>query len=273
MRTNRPLMFAADYPYGISRTTFRRLPKAEKIELMVEWFRQNFEDPANKTPYESAEGGYQYVWGGPYSAMDEIGSMFGDLVPEKWIEEAVDEVQRDGIYDWAPTRIGDDDSDEQSNPELSLGDIPDEPGPAYGAHDDYEARKKVIAALDRVKEALDHPRPIGIGHNQPPEDIDAAAEAFKAVVQELRGEFEKPEPSIPIIKHLALRLRDGMLSAMKWGGKKLDIMLDEAAKSMGKTIGTFLPGVAALNEPHLHTALVNAYDTVVNWLHLVTLPL
>jgi hypothetical protein len=34
--------------------------KAEKRELMIEWFHQNFEDPAERTPYESREGGYQW---------------------------------------------------------------------------------------------------------------------------------------------------------------------------------------------------------------------
>jgi len=98
MRSPRPFLFTAEYPHGISRTGFRRFPKSEKIDLMVEWFYQNYEDPANSTPYESAEGGYQYIWGGPYDANDEIGSMFGGLVPDKWIEEAVDRVQRHGIY-------------------------------------------------------------------------------------------------------------------------------------------------------------------------------
>jgi hypothetical protein len=42
--------------------------KEDQMELMEEWFRKHFEDPAERTPYESAEGGYIYIWGGPFDA-------------------------------------------------------------------------------------------------------------------------------------------------------------------------------------------------------------
>jgi hypothetical protein len=273
MRSRGPFLFTAEYEHGVTRTDFRRLPKSEKIKLMVEWFYQNFEDPTNRTPYETAEGGFQYIWGGPYDANNEIGSMFGGLVPDKWIEEAVDEVQRDGIYDWAPVRR-DDDYDEEPLPEPSLDDIPDEPGPAFGTDEDFRARQTAATALDELRRELDRPRPIGIGHNRPPEELDAeetsSAEAFKPIVQELREEFDKPEPSIPLVKRLAYRLRDGMLSATKWGGRKLDIVADEAAKSIGKTIGPTLLVLGGASDPHLRSAFAQAYEAVVNWLHVVT---
>jgi hypothetical protein len=277
MRSRGPLLFTADYPYGITRTAFRRFPKAEKIELMVEWFHQNYEDPAQSTPYETAEGGYQYIWGGPYDANDEIGSMFGGLVPDKWIEEAVKEVERDGIYDWAPVHRSENDYGEEPIPEPSLDDIPDEAGPVFGTDEDYRARQTVATALDDLQRRLDTPRPIGIGHNRPPEEIDteepSSAEAFKPVVQELRDEFEKPAPSIPLIKQLAYRLRDGWRSAARWARKKMDMMVDEAAKTIGKRAGDWALAAAAVAiEPHLHAAFVKAYEAVIGWLHIVTSP-
>jgi hypothetical protein len=270
MRPHRPFLFTADYPYGITRTAFRRFPKAQKIDLMVEWFYQNYEDPAQSTPYESAEGGYQYVWGGPYDANIAIGDEFGGLVPDKWIEEAVKQVESDGIYDWAPIHRNDD-YDEEPSPEPSLDDVPDEAGPAFGSDEDHRARQKAAAALDELSRQLDTPRPIGMGHNQPPEDIDteetSAPETFKPIVEELRDEFDKPEPSISLIKRLAYLLRDGMVSATKWAGRKLDIVVDEAAKATGKAL-VVTAGVAG--EPHLHTAFEKAYEAIVSWLHVVT---
>jgi len=41
----------------------------DAIEAMVSWFFENFEDPAHSTPWD---GGYVYIWGGPYDAADEI---------------------------------------------------------------------------------------------------------------------------------------------------------------------------------------------------------
>lgn len=92
----------------LTSSQFRRLSRARKIESMVEWFFDNFEDPAEKTPHVSAEGGYQYIWGGPYDASEELYSHFGDVANEELIQAAVDEVQKDGLFDWAPKHIGDD---------------------------------------------------------------------------------------------------------------------------------------------------------------------
>lgn len=271
MRSRRPFLVTATHWRGISRTEFRHLPKADKIERMIDWFLENYEDPAQATPYESAEGGYLYIWGGPYDANIEIGDKFAGLVPDKWIEEVVNEVEKGGISDWAPINR-DNDNDDEPVPEPSLDDIPDEPGPAFGSEDDYAARKRAADALDSLRQALDHQRPIGIGHNRPPEELDqeqVTVEAFNPLVQELREEFDKPEPSISLIKRLAHQLRDGMISAAKWAGRKLDIVADEAAKATGKAL-VITAGVAS--EPHLHTAFANAYEAVVSWLHLVTLP-
>src|ERR1700730_12145242 len=115
MREPRPFLEAGSQ-FGVSRTAFRRMRKAEKLELMIGWFHLNFEDPAQSTPYESAEGGYQWIWGGPYEARDELYSKFGDIVSESFIEEAVKEIESDGIVDWAPVHTGDD-YDEPEPPE------------------------------------------------------------------------------------------------------------------------------------------------------------
>jgi hypothetical protein len=34
-----------------------------QLRVMKHWFHQHFEDPAEECPHESAEGGYQYIWG------------------------------------------------------------------------------------------------------------------------------------------------------------------------------------------------------------------
>lgn len=87
-----------------------------EIDTMVEWFHQNYEDPANRLPYESAEGGYQWINGGPYDAREEIEGQFPN-VAEDLIEAAVEEVESDGISDWASQDFGefedqDDDADD-----------------------------------------------------------------------------------------------------------------------------------------------------------------
>ncbi len=79
----------------------------EQIEEMEEWFRSRFEDPAMRTPYESAEGGYQWIWGGPYDAREQLESEFGYIYSNEAIDALVDKLSSECI-EWAHTdRPGD----------------------------------------------------------------------------------------------------------------------------------------------------------------------
>ena len=70
--------------------------------VMEGWFRSRFEDPAERTPYETAEGGYQWIWGGPFDAQEELENEFSSVVPNEVIEELVDDLQGECLQ-WAPT--------------------------------------------------------------------------------------------------------------------------------------------------------------------------
>ena len=62
------------------------------IEAMREWFYERFEDPVHSLPYESREGGYQWMGNGPYDARDQLGAEFGGAHPDSWIEELASEL-------------------------------------------------------------------------------------------------------------------------------------------------------------------------------------
>ncbi|TBE02333.1 hypothetical protein [Rhizobium ruizarguesonis] len=81
---------------------FRKLSKRRKVQAMVQWFHENYEDPAVRMPYESAEGGYQWIWGGPYDAGEQIGDEFSDISDQASIDKAAAEITGDGLFDWAP---------------------------------------------------------------------------------------------------------------------------------------------------------------------------
>lgn len=82
-------------------------PSEQKV-LMKEWFLQNYEDPAERTPYESAEGGYIWIWGGPYDAREEVSDYFHEYTGDSVIDEAVEELEQYCI-EWAPTECPYDD--------------------------------------------------------------------------------------------------------------------------------------------------------------------
>lgn len=76
----------------------------EQIELMRRWFLARYCDPAEETPYESREGGYIWIWGGPYDPMEELQERFGDLVEDEVIDKLANQLYRDVGWEWAPIR-------------------------------------------------------------------------------------------------------------------------------------------------------------------------
>lgn len=81
-----------DSEHKISADDLRLADKETQIGVMKTWFFQHYEDPAEHTPYESKEGGYIYIWGGPYEAIEELESEFGNLVSEEIITELSQEI-------------------------------------------------------------------------------------------------------------------------------------------------------------------------------------
>jgi gas vesicle protein len=69
-------------------------PELQK-EVMQVWFYSHFEDPVHSCPYNSDEGGYQFIYGGPYEADEELQNEFSGIVPDEVIEELAEELQND----------------------------------------------------------------------------------------------------------------------------------------------------------------------------------
>ena len=72
----------------------------DQIRWMREWFLGRYEDPAHSLPYESQEGGYIWIDGGPYDPHVELSDNFSEFVPEDVVEILVDELLAEG-HEWA----------------------------------------------------------------------------------------------------------------------------------------------------------------------------
>lgn len=112
-----------------------RLDRIDQIQLMTDWFEHNFADPVHEMPYNSSEGGYQYPFGGPYDASDQLQDRFSGFLEYSVIEEAVANVESDGTSEWAPSsgriaRIF------ESEYEPDLEQDPEDTGAAPGVDDD-----------------------------------------------------------------------------------------------------------------------------------------
>ncbi|SFH12771.1 hypothetical protein [Pseudomonas sp. NFACC45] len=76
--------------------------KEEQIEAMRRWFYARYEDPANCTPYDGREGGYQFVYGGPFDPDEEIQERFSKFVEFDVMKELIDELYQEAGDEWAP---------------------------------------------------------------------------------------------------------------------------------------------------------------------------
>ena len=271
----------------LSDDTVKELAEEQQLEYMEAWFRHLFEDPANETPYESAEGGYQYVWGGPYDHRDQLYDQFGDVVSEALIERLAQRLDGYG-HEWAPTsnhpNRDDDRAEEQVeeawNPDLD--ELVRELEQGVELHFDDRggplrtAIEERLGALEQVVAELQHG---AIGHNQPPESIEAvqALEAGHArdiatAMAVVRVEIVKERPDALAVAKAGVRFRD----IGKWLAEKLDKAADEAFKVVGKGVGTaVLTGatVAALGGwHHLAGLLAEAARTIAVWIALLTSP-
>lgn len=144
--------FLSTPPDDFSAMTF-----GEAVEAIKDWFFENYEDPAHHTPYESREGGYQYIWGGPYNARDVIENIFADKTSQEVMNEAINEIEAEG-FGWVPNFRRNKTFDEENllSPDPSV------------LHTEMLER---IEALEKAIEEARRPHQ-GMGHNNPPEDIE-----------------------------------------------------------------------------------------------------
>jgi hypothetical protein len=291
---------AEDFETGVTPSQLKRMGRDRQREYVLGWWARNFEDPANETPYNGREGGYQYIWGGPYEARDELWSEFGDIISEERIAEYVDEIESDGTVEWAP---GPEHPDHERAAEEAAEDYhapPPEPDfdefvrrleagtePSYGSTLERQERQELIDRIAALEEKLAELTPDygGIGHNRPPPDSEEAAEGnaeptaiaaqLPAVVNEstsiIKGEVAKESPNA-----IAVARAGGRLQALwRWLGGKADAAADEFAKAFGKALGDWsgkavVIAAAAGTLGGVWSALHGVIHAAAQWLQTVT---
>jgi hypothetical protein len=238
------------------------MSREERIQAMVEWFSENYTDPVNNSPYISAEGGYQYIWGGPYDAREELSDNFGRFVSEDEIEEAAKEVEAEGTTDWTASdnRLVEEDYEDEPAETSSVESLPE----------DHERGEKALALrkeLDVLEQAIREwkkDRPL-LGHNQPPEAISdgltfAEVAEAEAAISSVRLELDKAEPSpasAQKAESLFRRIAAKLLTYVAGGGAVF--------------IGGILAKAGEDTYDKLATNFTSAADAIAGWVS--TLPL
>lgn len=206
---------------------FDSLSKEDCIEAVTTWFFENFEDPVHHDSYISAEGGYQYIWGGPYDASEILWEAFEGHLPPEIIEEAIEDIQSDGTFDWtsANRRV------QPPEPEL-------EEDPVFS----FREMKKRISELEDAL-AKYQERPAGIGHNGPPEPIEEEP-LDRIDIQNITINIKvlKSQEPYKVNEKEKVNKALGQLDSISkklgaYFARKGDLFIDEAVKAAGAELG------------------------------------
>jgi hypothetical protein len=112
MTRRKPSRYSLPDGGSITASGLKRASRETKLDVMRTWFLENYEDPVENTPYNSGEGGYQYIYGGPYDAHQELDSEFSGTVPDDLIEELADKLS-ETVPEWTSADQGEEDSSDQ----------------------------------------------------------------------------------------------------------------------------------------------------------------
>jgi hypothetical protein len=80
---------------SISESALKVADAETQKEVMEIRFYSNYEDPVHSCPHDSGEGGYQFIYGGPYEAREELEGIFSGIVPDDVIAELADELENE----------------------------------------------------------------------------------------------------------------------------------------------------------------------------------
>lgn len=274
---------------GFTADQVKDMSLDEKVDMMVDWFNNQFEDPQNDTPYVKDQGGYLYLWGGPFDASDQIQTEFSNAVDFDTMMLAVDKVQENGVVEWAPQTGGDfyehpeDEDDGVATGEVVDGDgewppvipvqqpIPPEP----------EARAEVLRRLDELEGLLqpliEHIRveaqaPPMMGHNNPPEALEITQAVtrdewlmIQSAIGEIRQQTELERPDAEAVTTSNNRLLGAAAALGRWLGNRLNAIVDAGA--------VWGAGYAVINPEAALAALTNATQAIQTWLSSLHWPL
>ena len=157
-----------EHPFEPNDEWIKNAPEEQQVEAMRRWFHARFEDPSNETPYDGQEGGFQFIWGGPYDPNDEIQERFSSVVKYEVMEKLIKELWQEVGDEWAPLEHEGPDYDE----ELSFRVV--------NRDDPLRLLEDRIGQIEDVLDWNNDPRTSELVHQMVHSSLIAALEAFLA---------------------------------------------------------------------------------------------
>lgn len=238
----------------------------DRVEAMVNWFYENFEDPVHETSYDGREGGYLYIYGGPYEAADYIPDAFPDATEEEHAE-AINQIEADGP-EFAPAghRI--------QPPEEVYEDL-EPPRPLDYRLDQLSLQMDTIGRHVDVLMAIqrrEQTGEFGMGHNHPPEPIEGQPDLREILdsIREVKAELAKPDRQTAADHEVVERAERRFTRFMAWLNELKDKAPMAVALGVAGGAGKMLFEYAAAHHVEIQSAVIGATQTMVVWVNQLT---
>jgi hypothetical protein len=214
-------------PFTDPPTKFDGLTDDSAVDSITSWFFENFEDAAEGRGFDGTGAG---IWGGPYRTRDVIENVFADTATDALIDAAVAEIRKEGD-DWVPKTRGPNYIDEEPNRNPS---------------ELHAEMLRQVVSLERTLPEIFKVPHHGMGHNNPPEAMDAepldAADAkeIEAALATLKAQPvvpDKPEEA----EKAAATIESKRSKVKAWLAKQGDEFVSAAVKEAGKEFGKWAP--------------------------------
>lgn len=225
-------------PVSVPEIDFDAISKEEGTEEIVAWFLRNFENPAENTPYLNAEGGYQYVWGGPYDAREIIEAVFAHRALESVIFAAIDQLEEDCDV-WAPN----------SNRVRHENDYLDSLRVNVGL-----LHNNMLSSISVFENSIRQLHQPGLGHNNPPEPIDfpklPGLDSEEGAELQSALDFIKSQPEQPFVEQdRSIEKASTTVSLLskkvgQWVAQRANDFAQETFKEAGKEFGRWTARLA-----------------------------
>ena len=276
-----------DLEEGVTPSQLGRMSAVRQWPYIHYWFHRMFEDPSNETPRMDSE--FHYIWGGPYSARDEVHDQFGGLIADARLDAFVYELEGDGTLEWAPgpdhpdheraaaeyaeEQQGNRDDQIDSSPSFDdvLEDLDRGAFINFGFEAERIARETArTAAAEMLAEFSSlqaEAASAGIGHNRPPPEAqsvvihfhgDAILNTGEIVVREL----VKPEPDVRKVAKAASGLKTWLSRLLL---APAGVLILESLKGGAGEVGKYLFDA----HPGWISAIEATLTAVSSWLHMV----
>lgn len=94
--------FNVDGPFDPNDSWLSTANNDEQLIAMRAWFHAHYCDPAHETPYNGREGGYLFIYGGPFDPAEVLPERFSGIVDDEIIQVVIDEMYEEVGDQWAP---------------------------------------------------------------------------------------------------------------------------------------------------------------------------